>query len=251
MAPFIQNRATITNFRSISEEEVDDEEEHDDSEVQINDHDNDNDNDLFQESSDEVNQLSPSHFKSTNPSETSKVTGRPKHIGRRKKQKFSKDELSAIDKKECHLMDVIEKKLSEPKTEDSLYGELLSKKLSKLPIELNMQAKHEIDNVMFKFSVLSINYKQPVMNQQFLSQNITDFSKPASPQGLACMNQPKPANTIYKQNVMPSNLPIPEFRNRRIHISEIASQESQPNYTVGTTFMNCLASKEQGQQDNR
>jgi len=58
-------------------------------------------------------------------------------------------------------MNTIQKRFSEPKTEDILYDELLSKKLAKLPLEQNMQAKHKMVNLMFRLSMIALKQNQP------------------------------------------------------------------------------------------
>ena len=54
------------------------------------------------------------------------------------------------------------------KCEDTLYGELLTKKFKKLACKAKLRAKHEIDNIMFKY--LSVEFTEqhdssPIMNQ--------------------------------------------------------------------------------------
>ena len=50
-------------------------------------------------------------------------------------------------------------RFSQPQTkcEDTLYGELLVAKLKKLKYEQRIRAKHDIDNVMFKYMSTSIS----------------------------------------------------------------------------------------------
>ena len=45
--------------------------------------------------------------------------------------------------------------MSKQMSEDDLLGNLLPEKLKKLPFEINLQAKKEIDNMMFKYFVMS------------------------------------------------------------------------------------------------
>lgn len=160
-------------------------------------------------------------------------------------------------------MDTIQKRFSTPKTEHCLYGKLLSKKLSSLPIELNLQAKHEIDNIMFKFSMQSIKYNQTTyasqnlsVNQQPLSTqsnqlNFTAMNTPASPQIAYTVNsnQKTPSTPIYHQNFKALNSPVsPEFVNSNIDVPNFITQDVQPSYTNGTTFhMSCMNSTQQGQ----
>ena len=67
--------------------------------------------------------------------------------------------------------------MSKPMSEDDLFGNLLAEKLKKLPFEINLRAKNEIDYMMFKYSMMSHNNgEQPVQAHQF---NI--FSNQMSP----------------------------------------------------------------------
>ena len=52
-------------------------------------------------------------------------------------------------------MNAIQARMSKPFSEDDLFGNLWAKKLKKLPFEINLQAKTEIDNMMFKYSMMS------------------------------------------------------------------------------------------------
>ena len=65
------------------------------------------------------------------------------------------DESSEIDARENNIMNAIEAKISKPMSEGDLFGNLLVGKLKKLPFEINLQAKNEIDNMMFKYSMMS------------------------------------------------------------------------------------------------
>ena len=48
-------------------------------------------------------------------------------------------------------MSKVEEKLYKQKCEDTQYGELLTEKFKKLPYHYRLQAKHDIDNIMFKY----------------------------------------------------------------------------------------------------
>ena len=48
-------------------------------------------------------------------------------------------------------------KMSKPMPEDDLFGNLLAEKLEKLQFEINLQAKNEIDNMVFSQLLMSHN----------------------------------------------------------------------------------------------
>ena len=66
------------------------------------------------------------------------------------------DESSKIEARENDITNVIQAKMSRPMSEDDLFGNLLAEKLKKLPFEINLQAKNEIDSMMFKYSIAKI-----------------------------------------------------------------------------------------------
>ena len=49
------------------------------------------------------------------------------------------------------VMSKLEENLSKEKREDTLYGEVLTAKLKKLPNHHRLRAKHDIDKTMFKY----------------------------------------------------------------------------------------------------
>lgn len=51
-------------------------------------------------------------------------------------------------------MNAIQAKMSKPFSEDGLFDNLWAKKLKKLPFEINLQVKTEIDKMMFKYSMM-------------------------------------------------------------------------------------------------
>ena len=72
--------------------------------------------------------------------------------------------------KDSKLIQKLEEKLFAvgDKCEDTLYGELLTKKLKKLTYNAKLRAKHEIDNIMFNY--LSVEFTEqhvssPISNQ--------------------------------------------------------------------------------------
>ena len=66
------------------------------------------------------------------------------------------------------MLNAIQANMSKLMSEDDLFGNLLAEKLKKLPFEINLQAKTEIDNMMFKYFMMSHNRgKRPVQAQQF------------------------------------------------------------------------------------
>ena len=113
----------------------------------------------------------------------------------------------------------IETKMSKPMSEDDLFSNLLAKKLKKLPFEINLKAKNEIDNMMFKYSLMSHNSgKKSVQAHQF---NV--FSNQMSPLS-ATSSTPTPSCT----NNTAINLPAsPEFTNYRIDFPQLQTQDSQ------------------------
>ena len=52
-------------------------------------------------------------------------------------------------------MNAIQAKMSKPMPEDDLFGNLLAEKLEKLPFEINLQAKNEIDNMVLSQLLMS------------------------------------------------------------------------------------------------
>lgn len=178
IAPFVQNRKTFSNFSNVSEdereeEEVEEDEREDEREEEILMHEEDGRNSFEHYDAQNIQPESPSICTPQN----SNVTGRQKHSGRRKTKAKSSEKTARLEEKEEIIMDTIQKRFLEPKTEDILYGELLAKKLAKLPIELNMQAKHDIDNYMFRLSmtVLKQNQPPPVYNA-FPNMIVPDFT---------------------------------------------------------------------------
>ena len=67
------------------------------------------------------------------------------------------DESSKIEARENDIMNAIQARMSKPMSEDDRFGNLLAEKLKKLSFEINLQAKNEIDNMMFKYSMMSHN----------------------------------------------------------------------------------------------
>ena len=58
---------------------------------------------------------------------------------------------------ELSLLKTIEEKIvnkKEKRCEDTLHGEILASKMKKLPYQTKVRAKHEIDNLMFKYEIL-------------------------------------------------------------------------------------------------
>ena len=65
------------------------------------------------------------------------------------------------------IMNAIEAKMSKPMSEDDLFGNLSAEKLKTLPFEINLQAKNEFENMMFKYSMMFHNSsKQPIQAHQ-------------------------------------------------------------------------------------
>ena len=54
-------------------------------------------------------------------------------------------------------MNAMQAKMSKPMPEDDLFGNLLAEKLEKLQFEINLQAKNEIDNMVFSQLLMSHN----------------------------------------------------------------------------------------------
>ena len=67
------------------------------------------------------------------------------------------DESSKIEARENDIMNAIQARMSKPMPEDDRFGNLLAEKLTKLSFGINLQAKNEIDNMMFKYSMMSHN----------------------------------------------------------------------------------------------
>ena len=67
------------------------------------------------------------------------------------------DESSKIEARENDIMNAIQARMSKPMSEDDRFGNLLAEKLKKLSFGINLQAKNEIDNMMFKYSMMSHN----------------------------------------------------------------------------------------------
>ena len=67
------------------------------------------------------------------------------------------DESSKIEARENDIMNAIQTRMSKPMSEDDRFGNLLAEKLKKLSFEINLQAKNEIDNMIFKYSMISHN----------------------------------------------------------------------------------------------
>ena len=116
------------------------------------------------------------------------------------------DESSKIEARENDIMNAIEGKMSKPMSEDDLFGNLLAEKLKKLPFEINLRAKNEIDNMMFEYSMKSHNSgEQPVQAHQFIVFSNQMNPLPATPY------TPIPNST----NNTAINLPAsPEFANK-------------------------------------
>lgn len=70
------------------------------------------------------------------------------------------------DPREEFLLTKISERFCEAKQkcEETLYGELLVEKLKKLPYETRLRAKHDIDNIMFKYLTSSI-ISSPILSE--------------------------------------------------------------------------------------
>ena len=76
---------------------------------------------------------------------------------------------------------------TEERCEDTIYGELLASKLKKLPYHSKIRAKHEIDNIMFKYEILectdgklqqNLSFMQPQMQSPTQSVITPRFASP-------------------------------------------------------------------------
>lgn len=140
------------------------------------------------------------------------------------------DESSKIEARENDIMHAIEAKIFKPKSEDDLFGILLAEKLKKLPFEINLQAKNEIDNIMFKYSIMSHNSsKQPGQVQQ-----VNTFSNHTS----SLSSTPTTPRSSYPNNEVINMPASPEFANNRINFPQL-----QTPYTIGTAFSQYMQSK--------
>ena len=114
------------------------------------------------------------------------------------------------------IMNAIEAKMSKLMSEDDLFGNPSAEKLKTLPFEINLQAKNEFENMMFKYSMMSHNSsKQPIQAHQFnvFSNQISLVPVTSSTPTPSCTN-PTPSCT----NNTASNLPAsPEFPSNRIN----------------------------------
>ena len=114
-------------------------------------------------------------------------------------------------------------------SEDDIFWQCL-----KSTFEINLQAKNEIDNMMFKYSVMShSNSKQALQAHQF-----NEFSNPMSPLPATPLT-PTPSCT----NNTAINLPgSPEFANNRINFPQLQTQDSQSQYAVGNALLEYMQS---------
>ena len=160
LAPYVQNRETVTNL--VQEDTHDEENEEVEGTQGMQEEDeyyNLPDESVASEGNyDQSQPFSSPVVRDARTSPVplnSQVTGRQKHTGRRNKVKSKENENDSLQKQEEEISKLIRKRLTETqtKTEDGIYGELLEKKLCKLPKEMNIQAKHGIDNIMFKYSM--------------------------------------------------------------------------------------------------
>ena len=73
-------------------------------------------------------------------------------------------------------MNKIEDKLNKEKCEDTLYGELLTAKLKKLPYHHRLRVKHDIDNIMLKYMCIDC---VPEKESQSFSPVINPIAQPS------------------------------------------------------------------------
>ena len=66
---------------------------------------------------------------------------------------------------DAEIMAKLKERLGSKKDEDQLYGDLLATKLRKLSKLSKIKAKHEIDNVMFKYEVADEEMTQAAQNR--------------------------------------------------------------------------------------
>ena len=74
-------------------------------------------------------------------------------------------------------MDKLKEKLNSKKDDDQLYGDLLATKLRRLSSSSKLRAKHETDNIMFKYMLQNEEYQQAnvqaAARDQFTSPPLT------------------------------------------------------------------------------
>ena len=136
---------------------------------------------------------------------TSAVTGRIP---------FSKNKKKAELDLETDLMLQLKERISSKKDEDDLYGQLLAAKLKRMSRINRLKAKHEIDNLMFKFQLEEEGKENniPLTLQHTSSQPIFEASSP-----------------IYQpQNQIMSPKALPDISHFRSHIQQ---QQQQPHYS--------------------
>ena len=129
----------------------------------------------------------------------SKVTGRTPFT----KQKRKLPEPDA----DVDFMNKLKEKLNSKKDDDQLYGDLLATKLRRLSSSSNLRAKHEVDNIMFKY-MLQNEEDQQANVQAGARDQFT--SPPSSTSTLIQANSPvyhQPYHQpSYQQQAIPSRL---------------------------------------------
>jgi len=136
----------------------------------------------------------------------------------------------------------LKKRLSSTKDDDQLYGDLLATKMRKLTKITKLQAKHEIDNIMFKFQLQD---ETNTFVPQQRNTNINEMLRSPPPTPLTPL---KASSPVYQpqQSADQMNLPdINSFRNfhepnhqnqSRILVNMLNSQPSQDQMTNGDLF---------------
>jgi len=169
LCPYIRNRKGKSNFpeEQAEQEQANDEIIDDEREDEVYEHDNENDNDL----SDNGDAMSPPACENNE-----------RHSKRKESciraQSVKSKRIDSSDQSKQELMSNLSKfmasrmeKPSTPnKSEDDIFGSMVSSQLAKLSGLFKVQAQHEISNTLFRFIMAQESQRTPINTYQSPSQ---------------------------------------------------------------------------------
>lgn len=146
----------------------------------------------------------------------SAVTGR---------MQFQKKTVKRAADLETELMQSLKERLGSKKDEDQLYGDLLATKMRKLSKINKLKAKHEIDNIMFKFQLENVDSS--------INQQANDLLR--SPTLTPVFSQVEASSPVYQpQNHQQQQ----QYRQQSNNLPNISSLRNFPQYKVAHSNIN-------------